>query len=261
MNVKDMFSLEGKVAIVTGGAGHIGEALSESLNEAGATVVVLGIHKEKFEKKFKNRKGFHFIEGDICNTESIQNCYKYVYSNFNRIDILINSAVTLKGGGCLPEQINDEMWAISADGVLGSVFRCIREVIPYMEKSGGSIVNISSMYGVVSPDLSLYDDVCRPYLNPINYGALKAGVIQLTKYFGAYLIAKGINVNAITPGTFPSDKVCENEEFIRRLSKKNPSNRVGTPDDLKGIVLFLSSQASKYVVGQNIIVDGGWTIW
>lgn len=261
MNVIESFSLKGKVAVVTGGAGHLGTAMSEALHEAGAIVAVIELTKEKFDDKFAGKDKYFFVECDISSTEDIQNSYKKIMEKFGRIDVLVNNAVYLKGGGCLPEQINDEMWAISADGVLGSVFRCIREVIPYMEKTGGSVVNIASMYGVVAPDLSLYNDVCSPYLNPINYGALKAAVIQLTKYFGAYLIEKGIKVNSITPGTFPSPKVQENKEFISRLSKKNPANRIGKPEDMKGPVLFLSSKASAYLVGQNIIVDGGWTIW
>ena len=100
------------------------------------------------------------------------------------------------------------------EGVAGSVFKCIREVIPYMEKTGGSIVNIASMYGVVSPNLSMYNDVCAPFLNPVAYGAGKAAVVQLTKYFGAYLVNKGIRVNCVSPGTFPSPKVQENEVLV-----------------------------------------------
>ncbi len=260
MNVIESFSLKGKVAVITGGAGHLGTAMSEALNEAGAVVAVIELSQEKFDEKFAGKENYFFVQGDISDTENIKKCYQTVFDRYGRIDVLINNAVYLKGGGCLPEQITDEMWAISADGVLGSVFRCIREIIPYMEKNGGSIVNIASMYGVVIPDLSMYNGVCSPYLNPINYGALKAGVIQLTKYFGAYLISKNINVNCVTPGTFPSPKVQENIEFVEKLSSKNPANRIGKPEDLKGAILFLSSNASNYIIGQNIIIDGGWTL-
>ena len=262
MNVIESFSLKGKVAVVTGGAGHLGTAMSEALNEAGAFVAVIELTQEKFDDKFAGKENFFFVEGDISSSDNIKHCFQKIMDKYGRIDVLVNNAVYLKGGGRLPEQIDDEMWAISADGVLGSVFRCIREVIPFMEKTGGSIVNIASMYGVIAPELSMYDgEVCSPYLNPVNYGALKAGVIQMTKYFGAYLISKNINVNCLTPGTFPSPKVQQNEEFIKRLSNKNPANRIGSPEDLKGAVVFLGSGASKYIVGQNIIVDGGWTIW
>lgn len=262
MNVLDSLSLKGKTAVVTGGAGHLGSAMTEALNEAGANVVVFARSKEKFETKFGGRDNILFFEGDIASSDSVKACYEFTIDCFGHIDILVNDAVFLKGGGCLPEKIDDTILNISADGIFSSTFRCIREVIPYMEKQGsGKIINIASMYGVVTPNLSMYSDVCSAYLNPIHYGALKAAVLQMTKYFGAYLITKGINVNAITPGTYPSPKVQQNEEFVRRLSAKNPAGRIGVPEDVKGAVVFLASQASNYVVGQNIIIDGGWTLW
>lgn len=261
MNVLDLFSLKGKVAVVTGGAGHLGSAMTDGLTEAGAKVVVFARSKEKFDSKYIGRDDVVFFEGDIASTESVQACYRYTVEIFGQIDILVNDAVFLKGGGKLPEDIDDAILSYSADGIFSSAYRCIREVIPYMEGRGGKIVNIASMYGVVAPNLSMYSDVCSAYLNPIHYGALKAAVLQMTKYFGAYLIKKGINVNAVTPGTYPSPKVQQNEEFVRRLSEKNPAGRIGIPEDLKGAVVYLSSTASDYVVGQNIIVDGGWTLW
>jgi NAD(P)-dependent dehydrogenase (short-subunit alcohol dehydrogenase family) len=146
--------------------------------------------------------------------------------------------------------------------VLGSVFRSIREVMPYMKMTGmGNIINIASMYGIVVPDFRLYEGECLGSFNPPQYGAAKAGVIQLTKYFAEYLIPFNIRVNAISPGTFPSKSTQKNKEFIRRLSSKNPANRIGVPDDLKGTLVYLASDASKYVIGQNIQVDGGWTLW
>jgi gluconate 5-dehydrogenase len=128
-------------------------------------------------------------------------------------------------------------------------------------QKSGNIVNIASMYGVVVPDFKVYDGDCKPNFNPPQYGASKAGVIQLTKFFGEYLIGDNIRVNAISPGPFPSPSVQKNEEFVNCLAGKNPSRRIGNPEDLKGALLFLASDASKYVVGQNIQVDGGWTIW
>ena len=128
-------------------------------------------------------------------------------------------------------------------------------------KAGSSIVNIASMYGIVSPYLAVYEPPCEASLIPVNYSAGKASVIQMTRYFGTYLIDRKIRVNSISPGPFPSPKVQENKVFADRLREKNPSHRLGDPEDLKGAVLFLASDASKYVVGQNIQVDGGWTIW
>ena len=262
MNVIDSFKLEGKVAVVTGGAGHLGSAMTQALYEAGAVVYVLSRSVETFHHQHFDESMIHHVQGDVFSSASIRNCFQSVYEREGHIDILVNCASNQKGGGKLPEDITDEMWAQTSEGVVGSAFKCIREIIPYMEKNGrGKIINVSSMYGVVSPDLSMYDGECSRFLNPINYGTFKAGVIQMTRYFGASLIGRNIKVNCITPGTYPSEKVQENKEFVRRLSAKNPAHRIGDADDLKGVTVLLASSASDYIVGQNIIVDGGWTIW
>ena len=207
MNVFESFSLTGRVAIVTGGAGHLGSAMTTALYEAGAIVYVLSRSHETFLNQHFDEVMIHHVQGDIFSSESIKECFQTVYQEEGHIDILVNCASNQKGGGKLPEEITDEMWAQTAEGVVGSTFKCIREIIPYMEKNGGGkIINVSSMYGVVSPDLSMYDGDCGRFLNPINYGTFKAGVIQLTRYFGAYLIARNINVNCITPGTYPSER-------------------------------------------------------
>jgi len=261
MNVIDLFKLEGKVAIVTGGCGWLGHAMVDALTEAGAKVYVAGTSQEKFVNVYGKDSALVFMPINILDSQSIKNAFETIYQKEGRLDILVNDAASISCSGKKPEEIDDAMWQGTMEGVAGSVFKCIREVIPFMETTGGSIVNIASMYGVVSPNLSMYDDICAPYLNPVAYGAGKAAVVQMTKYFGAYLIRKGIRVNSISPGTFPSLKVQENKEFVRRLSEKNPANRIGLPDDIKGTVLYLCSDASRYVIGQNIMVDGGWTIW
>lgn len=261
MNVLDLLSLKGKVAIVTGGYSNLGHAMTEALAEAGARVYVFGRNEQSFSARHFDATRVSFVKGDIVDTASIKACYEKIFAAEGHIDILVNNATDVDGGGCVPEKISDEMWRNTADGVLKGTFACIREIIPYMEKRGGKIINIASMYGVVSPDLRMYEGECSAYLNPVHYGAMKAGVIQMTRYFGVYLIGKGINVNSITPGTYPSPEIQKNKEFVRRLSDKNPAHRIGQPDDLKGAVLLLASSASDYIVGQNIIVDGGWTIW
>lgn len=261
MNTLDLFSLNGKTAIVTGGCGWLGQAMSESLSDAGANVYVAGTSFEKYKSIYGYDNSIKFVPIDIMNSDSIRDAFRTVMAQEGNIDILVNNAAHVEGGGKLPEDITDEEWLGCQEGVMGSVFKCIREIIPYMSTNGGSIINIASMYGIVSPNLSMYDDVCATYLNPVDYGAGKAGVVQMTKYFGAYLIKRGIRVNAIAPGTFPSPKVQENKEFVRRLSEKNPAHRIGVPADMKGTVLYLASDASRYVVGQTIQVDGGWTIW
>lgn len=260
MNIFDLFSLKGKVAIVTGGYGHLGTAMSEALAEAGALVYVAGRNEDKFDGKFKEDNNIKFVEIDIASTESIQNCFKQVEKNEGKIDILINNATYLKGQ--FPEEITDDELYYSLDGVVGSVYRCIREILPFMRKfNTGKIINIASMYGIVVPNFETYEGKCMYQFNPPTYGAGKAGVIQLTKFFAEYAAQWGINVNAVSPGPFPNQKVQKDAEFISRLSKRNFLGRIGQPDDLKGTIVLLSSAASDFIDGQTIQVDGGWTQW
>ena len=256
----DLFSLKGKTALITGGCGHLGHAMTEALADAGATVYVAGQSREKFVKVFGEDSPLHFVKIEIMDSESIREAFREVAAEAGSIDVLINNAAQYAGIGKRSEDLTDDDWARCIDGITGSTYKCIREVLPYM-KQGGTIVNIASMYGIVSPHLAVYEPPCESSLIPVNYCAAKAGVIQLTRYFGTYLINRGIRVNSISPGPFPSPKVQENKVFADRLREKNPSHRLGDPEDLKGAVLFLASDASRYVVGQNIQVDGGWTIW
>ena len=170
---------------------------------------------------------------------------------------MINNAAYLKGQN--PEQITDKEWEFSIDGCLNSAYRCIREVIPQMKKqNSGKIINVSSMYGMVAPDLNIYEKYPQ-FLNPPHYGASKAGIIQLSKYFASYLGKFNINVNTITPGPFPSLAVQNQKGFIAELKNKTLLNRIGAPEDLQGAFIFLSSDSSNYITGQNIVIDGGWT--
>src|SRR5690606_23508417 len=159
----------------------------------------------------------------------------------------------------------DEDWAYSLDGVLGSIHKSIKASVPLMLKQGGGkIINISSMYGHVSPNFeALYKgDGCEKYANPPHYGAGKAGVIQLTKYYASLLGKNNIYVNSVSPGPFSKEKIQnDNPIFIERLKKSNPLNKLGHPDDMKGIIVLLSSAASNFITGQNFAVDGGWAIW
>ena len=260
MNVIESFRLDGKVAIVTGGYSHLGEAFTKALLEAGAAVIVAGRDINKFNEKFSETENCYFEAIDIMDSQSIKNCFGKVAQKFGKIDILVNNATTLQGSQFF-EEITDEDWNFSMDGVAGSVFKACREVVPYMKGKGGSIINISSMYGHIVPDFRIYEGEYRYQFNPIDYGAGKAAVIQISKYLAEYLIGDKIRVNVISPGAFPSKSTQQHKEFIKRLSSKNPMNRIGEPEDLKGAVVFLASDASKYIIGQNIQVDGGWSIW
>jgi NAD(P)-dependent dehydrogenase (short-subunit alcohol dehydrogenase family) len=254
------FDLTGKVILITGGYGYLGKAITQSLLFHGAHVCVLGRSAEKFEKAFaseKEDKKLFFRECDVSSSESIAQAFRAIFNENGKIDVLINNAFFLKGQN--PLSMTDEEWETGIDGTLNSIFRCIREVIPYIEKSSSPrIINVSSMYGMVAPDFSVYDHF-PAFLNPPHYGAAKAGVIQLTKYYASYLGNKGITVNTVTPGPYPSLSVQENEEFIELLKAKTMLKRIGKPEELAGAFIYLSSDASGFMTGQNIVVDGGWT--
>ena len=254
----NIFSLKGKVAIVTGGYGHLGKAITKALYDFGADVYVAGRYEKKFKEVFNNFPNIKFVYLDILNETSIKEAFEKVFEETNSIDILVNNAVFTTFNN--PEKMTEEEFIKGVDGTLISVFRCLKNAIPYMKKTGGSIINISSMYGLVAPDLRIYEEYPQ-FLNPPNYGAAKAGVIQLTKYYAVALSKYNIRVNCITPGAFPSKEVQKHKGFIKKLEQKIPLGRIGKPEELAGAIILLASDASSYITGQNIIVDGGWTVW
>lgn len=263
MNDMEMFQLKGKVAVVTGGYGHLGASIVDALYSAGAKVIVLGRSEAKFKTRFsQNNNSIFFKALDVTDSTQINAVFDEIKNDFKQIDILFNNAASSKGRD--PEYMTDEEWDTSLDGVLSSVFKCIRRIIPIMKSQGnGKIINISSMYGVVSPDFRLYDEKgFENFRNPPHYGAAKAAIIQLTKYYACYLGGDNIQVNTITPGPFPNTRIQEEHPaFIEKLKERNPLNRIGDPKDLQGVAILLSSKASDFITGQNFIVDGGWTAW
>ena len=254
---KQLFSLDKKTVVITGGNGYLGRPIVLGLIEFGATVIVadLTIRNIGLER-------VHEVECDVSDSESIRRMFRQADGLTGRIDVLINCATYGAGYGPagMVENLSDDDWTKGVDGALGTVFRCTREVIPYMEKAGGgSIINFASMYGVVSPDPSIYGDSGAN--NPANYGAGKAGVIQFTRYCAAHLAAKKIRVNSVTPGPFPNSETQKNQKFLQELSRKTMVGRVGKAEEIVGAILLLASDASSFMTGSNIVVDGGWTAW
>lgn len=248
-----------KNIIVTGGYGHLGSAITESLAKHQANVYVLARSKEKFNQAFDEsslKARIHFLEGDIASSQSLEAAFLRFNKERGSIDGIINNAFYAKGQS--PETMDRADYNYTLDGTLTSVFESIKLSLPFLSDNA-SIVNVSSMYGMVAPDFKAYQD-CPEYLNPPHYGAAKAGVIQLSKYYASLLGEKGIRVNAVSPGPFPSNPIQENEIFMKELEKRTLLGRYGMPEELAGIFTFLMSDASKFITGQNFAVDGGWTV-
>ena len=255
MDYRSLFDMTGKVCIVIGGSGYLGSANVKALKDFGAVVVNVDIKERETAADL-------FLCGDISLPDTYASIYKTVFDKYGKIDTVVNCAVFCKGHGkeSQIEFMSDEIWQAGIDGSLNTTFRSIREVIPYMKERGGSIINYSSMYGLVSPDLRIYGED-NPQKNPPNYGAAKAGVAQLTRYAAGALAKYGIRVNSVTPGPFPAPGNDTDREFMSALSSKTMLGRYGKNYEMAGAVLLLASDASSFMTGANIVVDGGWTAW
>jgi len=255
-----LFNLDGKVVLLTGATGHLGQAMSKGLAEAGATLAVVSSSKHKAEALAKQLRVYTKakpFQANLEHSNDILMLIEEVAKAFGRIDCVINNAYF--GAANSFENMSLEQWQMGLQGAATTPMLMMQQVLPYLEETKGSIINIASMYGMVSPNPELY--IGNQFANPINYGAGKAALLQMTRYAAVHLAKKNIRVNAISPGPFPSEKVKEDKIFIDRLNSKVPMGRIGNPDELKGAVIFLASDASSYITGHNLIVDGGWTIW
>lgn len=253
------FSLAGRVALVTGGAGRLGRSICRGLAEAGAHVLVNGRDAgkaETFAAELRSMKlaaeALPFDVTDFTHAASI-------VAKLPRLDILVNNASPIQTGTVETATVSD--FATAAAGIVQPAFALTQVALPLLRIRGGSIINVASMYGIVSPDPSIYGTSGSN--NPPQYGAAKAGLLQLTRYLACHLAGDSIRVNAVSPGPFPDrDKlVSEQPAFLEALERKVPMRRVGRPEEVAGAVVFLASDAASYVTGANIPVDGGWTAW
>src|SRR5580692_800446 len=263
-SLKELLSLKGRTAVVTGGAGYLGTAMCETLAELGANLVIASRDKAKCEKKCEEMHRLTdgsikavALELDLLEKDSATEFFDQVHKHFTVIDILVNNAWS--GNKNSWESIDDKDWEFDVNLSLNSVFRVTKAAFPDLKATRGVVLNVGSLYSHLAPDYRMYDG--KEFANPPSYGAAKAGVIQFTKYLSSFLSPHGIRVNALSPGAFPHPPTQKHTEFMQRLSAKNPLNRIGQPDDLKGAVALLCSDAGSYITGQNLCVDGGWAIW
>ncbi len=264
IKMKSADSLQGRIVVLTGATGHLGLSLADALGAVGATVVLVSRSKSNLsaQEEALRRKGISAtaFPMDITKQRERRDLLEAIRARFGRVDGIVNNAY------CAPTGTGAAAFLEAYDIAVASVADLISGALPLLKHAaadtpgGASIVNIASMYGIVSPDLTIYSDKTPP--NPPFYGPAKAGLIQLTRYLACELGPLNIRVNAVSPGPFPAPSVLANDpEFARRLSAKTPLRRIGQPDELGGPVLFLLSSASSYVTGANLCVDGGWTAW
>jgi NAD(P)-dependent dehydrogenase (short-subunit alcohol dehydrogenase family) len=271
------FRLDGRVAVITGGAGLLGLMHAEAVAEAGGRPVLADIDAAKaakaaasLSKRFKTRA--LGLGCDITDEASVQGLLKTVLKRFGRADILINNAAndpkvgpSAKGGGHWSrlEGFPVDQWQKDlAVGLTGS-FLCSRVIGAEMARRGrGVILNIASDLALIAPDQRLYR---RPGLaekdqpvKPVSYSVVKSGLVGLTRYLATYWAQNGVRVNALSPGGVRHQ---QDEDFVRRLSSLIPMGRMARKDEYKGAVQFLVSDASSYMTGTNVVMDGGRTTW
>ncbi|SFL84043.1 SDR family oxidoreductase [Salibacterium qingdaonense] len=271
--MRQIFDLTGKIALVTGGAGIIGSQVVRGLAEFGAVVIIADINKDKGESLAQelnielNANKAYSCFVDVTSEESVQNMVSYVQNKFNSIDILHNNAAgksnDLDAFFKEFEEYDLEQWKDIMDADLTSMFLVAREVGKVMKQQEikGSIIQTASIYAVVAPDQRIYEGsyyLDREINTPAVYSTAKSGVIGLTKYLSAYWGKSGIRVNAITPGGIESG---QNDTFKHKYSERVPLGRMAKAEEMVGAVVYLASDASSYVTGQNIIVDGGLSVW
>ncbi len=253
----DPFSLTGKVCIVTGGAGLYGRHISHALAARGATVVIAA----------RDATACHSVAEESCSLggdawahrldlgdeDSIRELCAEVLRREGRVDVLVNNSVARAGGHF--SETSGSAWEETARINGTGLFLITKHVVQEMTRgSGGSIVNVASIYGIVGPDFSVYGDTGMT--TPPSYAYDKGGMIAFTRYLATLLGPEGIRVNSLTLGGLHTE---QDERFVGEYIARTPLRRMAGPDDVKGAVVYLASDASAYVTGTNLVVDGGWT--
>jgi NAD(P)-dependent dehydrogenase (short-subunit alcohol dehydrogenase family) len=260
MGVLDLFDLTGKVAVVTGGSGLYGRHFGRALGEAGATVVTTSRDHHSAERTAAGLRAdglvAHGHRLDLSDEESIAGFVDTVNGAYNRIDILVNNAVHRQGRGLTGTTADD--WAATSAVNSRGLFLITQHVARVMAKGGGgSIINIGSIYGIVAPDFSVYEGT--EMTMPAFYAYDKAGMIGFTRYLAAALGPQEIRVNCLCPGGMREEDSDTPTRFVRAYERRTPLGRMASGDDPAGALVFLASNAARYVTGIVLPVDGGWT--
>ena len=271
MNALTQFELSGKNVVLTGAIGILGKHFSCALVDAGANLVIADRDQQACEefaaslqRKFPHREILP-LSVDLTDENSVIQWRKSIFNHFKNIQVLINNAATKSKNFFAPlEQFSLQDWKSVMQVNVTGVFLCAKEIGAKMAEQGsGSIINISSIYGLLGPDQriyegSWYEEMGGPINTPLVYSASKGAVIAMTRYLAAYWGNKGVRTNTLTPGGVASG---QNNEFSKKYSERVPLGRMAEPTELIGALLFLASDASSYVNGQNLIVDGGFSAW
>lgn len=269
------FSLDGRVAVVTGAVGLLGPRHCHALARAGAHVVVTDLDETACVELADQLTREHGPKAlgrpvDVTRPESVRALGQAVLGAFDRIDVLVNNAalnekVESQGDARTPdgrfETYPLEAWDLAMRVNVNGTFLCCQALGTEMaRRGGGSIVNIASTYGVVAPDQSLYrnGDGSQAFWKSAAYPTSKGAVIALSRYLAAYWGRAGVRVNALSPGGVENG---QEEGFLHRYAGRTPLGRMAQPIDFEGAIVFLASDASAYMTGTNLLVDGGWTAW
>ena len=274
----DLFRLDGRVALVTGGAGLLGRGYCEALLQAGARVVIGDLDGARAQALAAELGCERTLAQklDVTSEDSVGQAVNAAVERFGTLDVLVNNAaLTVRGGSerLAPadyfapfEDYKREVWDLAVSVNLTGMLLCAQAAGRQMlsqNPPGGVMVNVASTYGVVAPDQRLYEGVRSPYADsgfntPVSYAVTKTAVLGLTRYLATYWGSKNIRVNALTPhGVFDN----HDEAFVRNFVYRSPLGRMARNDEYRGALLFLASDASSYMTGANLIVDGGWTAW
>lgn len=260
-HVKELFDLTGKTILLTGAGGYLGSAMTRALVEAGATLVTTSRQLERAEEvanELGKIQGSHYaVELDHMEAESIDQGFDRAVQLAGQIDVVINNGNEAAGGDWTT--VNDEQFNRTLQNATGFFLLSRRLRDHVVERQApGNVILVGSMYGVVGSYPDAYEGVCQA--SPVSYHALKGGIVHMTRHLAGYWAADNIRVNCLSPGPFPNPESAP-QDMVDRLCTKLPMKRMGINHELKGAIVFLASDATSYMTGQNMIIDGGWTAW